>query len=170
MEEQVTKAGLLEELRAARAEWDSALAETPPEMMSQKLPGGWTIKDIAAHLTSYDRWFVNASQAHFQGKLPPPDGSEGMSEEERNQFFYEQARDRPLEEVLEESEGVFLRLLEMVAAHEEQFLVTPQEIEGVPEPVRVWEILRGNGYEHYRQHAGDLRGWLKKVKGGDHGG
>lgn len=163
MNEQITKAFLLNQLRSARAEWDALMAEVGAARMTEPgAAGDWSVKDVMAHLTSYSRWFVNASEAHFRGQLPPLDGTEGMSFEERNQFWHQQARDRPLAEVLAESQQVFGRLIEMVEAHSEEFLTQPQQFEGAPGPILVWKLLKGDGYEHYRDHMRSIRAWLEQ--------
>jgi uncharacterized protein (TIGR03083 family) len=163
MDDHMTKARLLAELRAARSEWDALMAAVPEERMTEPgAAGDWSVKDVIAHLTSYDRWFVRASEAHFRSELPPLDGTEGMSFEERNQFLYRQAQQRPLAEVLAESHEVFQRLLEVVEAHTEEFLTQPQQFEGVPEPILVWKILQGDGYAHYRDHMPSIRAWLEQ--------
>jgi len=161
MDDHMTKAHLLVEMRAARAEWDALMAEVGEERMIEPgAAGDWSTKDVIAHLTSYDRWFVKASEAYFRGELPPLDGTEGMSFEERNQFRYRQAQHQPLAEVLAESSQVFQRLIEMVEAHSEDFLTQPQQFEGVPEPILVWKLLKGDGYDHYREHMQSIRAWL----------
>ncbi|SRR6266508_1721016 len=163
MEQTITKAGILHELRAARAEWDALMAEVGAARMTEPgATGDWSVKDVMAHLTSYSRWFVNASEAHFRGEMPPLDGTEGMSFEQRNQFWYQQARDRPLADVQAESQQVFGRLLEVVEAHSEEFLTQPQQFEGAPGPLLVWKMLEGDGYEHYRDHMRSIRAWLAR--------
>jgi uncharacterized protein (TIGR03083 family) len=161
MDDQMTKARLLAELRAARSEWDTLMAAVGEERMTEPgAAGDWSVKDVIAHLTSFDQWFVKASEAHFRGEPPPPDGTEGMSFEQRNQFRYHQARQRPLAQVLAESHEVFQRLLEVVEAHQEDFLIQPQLFEGLPEPILVWKLLEGDGYAHYRDHMASIRAWL----------
>jgi len=161
MDKQITKASLLHELRAARAEWDELLAEVGEERMSEPgAAGDWSVKDVMAHLTSYSRWFINASEAHFRGELPPLDGTEGMDFEQRNLFWHQQTRDRPLADVQAESQQVFSRLLEVVEAHSQEFLTQPQQFEGAPGPFLVWKLLEGDGYEHYREHMRSIRAWL----------
>ena len=161
MDEPITKAGLLRELRAVRAEWDALMAEVGAARMTEPgAAGDWSIKDVTAHLTSYSRWFVNASEAHFRGEMPPLDGSEGMSFEQRNRYWYQRDRDRSLAEVQAESKQVFGRLLEVVELHSEEFLIQPQQFEGVPNPMLVWKMLEGDGYEHYRDHMRSIRAWL----------
>src|SRR5215212_8045204 len=145
MNEPITKAGLLRELRAARAEWDALIAEVSPACMTQPgAAGDWSVKDIIAHLTSYDRWFVHASEAHFRGEMPPLDGTEGMDFEQRNQFRHKQTRDQSLADIQAESQQVFDRLLEVVEAHSEEFLTQPQQFEGAPGPLLIWKMLEGD--------------------------
>ena len=163
MDEQMTKARLLGELRAARAEWDALMAEVGEGRMAEPgAAGDWSVKDVIAHLTTFDRWFVHASEAHFRGEPPPPDGTEGMSFEDRNQFFHRRARHRPLAEVLAESRQVFQRLLEVMETHSEAFLTQPQYFEGAPGPVLIWKLLEGDVYGHYRDHMRSIRAWLEQ--------
>ena len=163
MTDHFTKAKLLDELRAARAEWDALLAEIGEERMTESgAAGDWSVKDMIAHLTSYSQRFISASEAHFRGELPPLDGTEGMDFETLNQHYYRLNKDRSLAEVLAESEQVFKRLLEVTELHSEEFLIQPQEFPSapVPGPLFVWKILEGDVYGHYREHMGMIREWL----------
>ena len=161
MDEPITKAGLLHELRAARAEWDALMAEVGAARMTEPgAAGDWSVKDVMAHLSSYDRWFVQASEAHFRGEMPPLDGTESMDFEQRNLFRHQQTRDHSLADVQAESQRVFDRLLEVVEAHSEEFLTQPQQFEGAPGPLLVWKMIEGDGYEHYRDHMRSIRAWL----------
>ena len=161
MNEVITKAGLLNELRAARAEWDALMTEVGTARMTEPgAAGDWSVKDVIAHLTSYNRWFVQASEAHFRGEMPPLDGTEDMDFEQRNLFRHQQTRDHSLADVQTESRQVFDRLLEVVEAHSEEFLTQPQQFEGAPGPLLVWKMLEGDGYEHYRDHMRSIRAWL----------
>jgi uncharacterized protein (TIGR03083 family) len=163
MEQPITKASLLQELRAARAEWDALMAEVGEGRMTEPgAAGDWSVKDVIAHLTSFSRWFVQASEAHFRGEMPPLDGTEAMSFEQRNQFWYQQARDRSLADVQAESQQVFRRLLEVVESHSEEFLTQPQQFEGLPGSFLIWNMLEGDGYEHYRDHIRAIRAWLER--------
>ena len=118
MTEKMIKAKLLAELRASRQEWDALIAEVGEARLTQPgAAGDWSVRDISAHLTAYNRWFVNASEAYFRGEMPPMDGTEGLPYEEFNRLHHARTRDKPLAEVLDESRRVCQRLLEMVEAH-----------------------------------------------------
>jgi hypothetical protein len=163
MNAQISKASILHELRAARAEWDALMTEVGENRMTEPgAAGDWSVKDVMAHLTNFSRWFVNASEAHFRGELPPLDGTEAMDFEQRNLFWHQQARDRSLADVQAESQQVFSRLLEVVEAHTEEFLTQPQQFEGIPGSFLIWKMLEGDGYEHYRDHMRSIRAWLER--------
>lgn len=162
MNAQVTKAQILDELRSARTEWDALMTEVGEEHMLQTgATGEWSVRDVIAHLTSFDRWFVNASEAQFRGEPPPTDGTEWLPWDERNAIHHQRTLHLSLDEVQQQSRDIYQQLLKAVEQHSEVFLTTPQEIPGVPQPIHVWEQLAGNHYDHYRLHAGWIREWLE---------
>src|SRR5262245_33149200 len=90
----MTKTKLLEELLAARIEWDVLMEEVTAQrgrwmMLQGGVAGSWSLRDLIAHLTSYDRWFVNAAEAHLRGEAPPMDGTEWMEWDERNAIHHQ---------------------------------------------------------------------------------
>jgi hypothetical protein len=167
MQAQMTKAKLLEELRAARREWDTLIEEVIAQrgkaaLVEAGAAGTWSVRDLIAHLTSYDRWFVNAAEAQLRGEPPPLDGTEWMEWDERNAIHHQRTLHLTLDEVLADSRQTYDRLLELVEALSEEFLIEPQQAPGAPQPFVVWEQLRGNTYDHYRLHMGDIRAWMEK--------
>lgn len=163
MTEKMTKAKLLAELRASRKEWDTLIAEVGEARLTEPgAAGAWSVRDISAHLTAYNRWCVNASEAHFRGEMPPMDGAEGLPYEEFNRLHHERTRDKPLAEVLDVSRRVYQRLLEMVEAHSEAFLTEPRQFPGAPGPILVSDLLNGDNYGHAHEHAAGIRAWLEQ--------
>jgi uncharacterized protein (TIGR03083 family) len=162
----MTKAELLDDLRAARAEWDELAARVGEARMAEAGAAGyWSVRDVIAHLTAVDRWFVNALEANSRGE-PPPNMDEQMMElDERNRRHFEQNRHRPLHEVLAESRQVFEQLLELVQQLPEEFLLTPQTFENAPEPVVPWKTLKEACADHYRHHVPSVRAWLESSTG-----
>src|SRR5687768_11500792 len=152
MEAQMTKAKLLAELHAARAEWDALITQVIAErgkaaLMEAGAAGTWSVRDLIAHLTSYDRWFVNAAEAQLRGEPPPLDGTEWMDWDERNAIHHQRTLHFSLDEVLTASRHTYDRLLELVETLSEEFLIQPQQLPGAPQPFVVWEQLRGNTYD-----------------------
>ena len=161
MDEPMTKAKLLELLRTKRAEWDAVIEEVPKDRMTEPGAAGyWSVKDVIAHLTYYERWYANRLHEQLRGETYTPNELDAMHWEERNPIIYEQNRNRTLEDVMAESSQVFQQLVEGVEAHSEAFLTEPQEFEGAPGPVFIWMMLRGDIYEHYPQHIPSIKEWL----------
>ena len=166
MDNGMTKTELLDTLRARRAEWDAVLAEVLRERMTEPgVAGEWSAKDVVAHLTSYMGWYADRLHENLRGEVYLPTEEDMMHWDERNARFYQRNRDRPLDEVLAESAAVFDRLLAGVEAQSEAFLIEPQQFEGAPGPVRIWQMLRGDVYDHYREHATAIRTWLQAPRG-----
>ncbi len=162
MSEKMTKPKLIAELRTSRAEWEALMQEVGEARMTLPgVAGDWSVKDIIAHLTSYVRWYAHATEAALNNAPPPVDGTEGLDFEKRNQFFYQQDKDKPLSVVLSESDKHYQRLLKAVEQHSEEFLTQPQHFPGAPEPVTIWQMFRGDIYDHSREHARAIRAWLE---------
>jgi hypothetical protein len=161
MDEQMTKAKLVETLQTRRAEWDAVLARVPEGRMTQPgAAGKWSVKDIINHISFYERWMADRMHERLRGEAYVPTELDQMHFDERNDRYYEQTRERPLEEVLAESAEGFGRLMEAVQAHTEAFLIQPQQFEGLPQPIRVWQMLRSEVYDHYSEHIPSIQVWI----------
>ncbi len=152
MDDVVTKAGLLERIRAARAEWEALLAGIAPERLSEPgVTGDWSVKDIVAHVGFWERSVLDGLRT----------GNRGLQGEvdEINERVFRANRDRPLDEVLAEEREVYRQLLETIEALPEDALAAPDRFPwtgGRP----VWVLIAGNTYWHYPEHAESIRAWL----------
>lgn len=162
MNNDMTKAKLLETLKAKRAEWDAALAAVPKEVMTAPgAAGHWSVKDIIAHINYFERWMAERLHEVLRGEVYVPTELDNIRDFDRqNEIIYEQNRERPLDDILTESRTYFQRLIEGVEAHPEAFLLEPQQFEGSPEPIVVWQLLQGNVYDHYAEHIASIQDWL----------
>jgi hypothetical protein len=157
----MNKTKLLETLREKRAQWDAVLAQVPEARMIEPGVGGeWSVKDIVAHLTSFERWYADRLHEALRGEVYTPTEFDWMPFDERNDRIFQQNRHRSLADVLAESRLAFGRLLECVQAQTEAFLIEPQQFPGAPEPLTVWKMLRGDVYDHYGQHIPSIESWL----------
>jgi hypothetical protein len=118
MDDQMTKARLLETLRSKRAEWDALLAQVPEEHMTEPgVAGEWSVKDIIVHLTYHERWLGDRLHEMLRGETYTPTELDRMSFDERNDVVFQHNRDKPLPEVLAESRQAYQRLVEGLEAH-----------------------------------------------------
>jgi uncharacterized damage-inducible protein DinB len=161
MDEEMTKARLIETLQTKRAEWDALLAQVPEERMV--LPGAagtWSVKDVIAHITDYERWMADRMHEQLRGEIYAPSETDMMHFDQRNALRYLATRDLPLETVRAQSQEAFQRLEEAVQAHSEQFLLEPQQFAGAPQPITIWKMLRSEVYGHYDEHIPSIQAWI----------
>ena len=174
MAEQMTKAELLEKMRSERARWEALLAEVGEERLTEPgVAGEWSVKDIAAHLTVYERW----TAGRLGGDVPPePDAPPGVDVadlDQRNAWYYAHDRDRPLPDVLADSRRFHHLLRALVEARPEEELRAPYTItdEGELRPAAepeaaanwpLWRLIDGNAGAHYADHNAAVRAWFDR--------
>jgi len=158
------KSELLNWLQEEYQQWEAFLDQIGPAHMDQ--PGvndNWSMKDIVAHLTGWNRWLVVRLQAaqRSEPEPPPPWPAYLQTEDEINAWIYESNQGRSVREVLDESQQVFLQLFSV--------------IEGLPAEVRIepeWRLVRledkrfpaGEFFDHFHDdHEPDIRAWLARV-------
>lgn len=141
-------------LDGARARLDAALADIPRERMeASELDGGWSAKDVVAHITWSEREMVGVLR---QRALT---GSElwELSRDERNAAVFAENRDRPLDDVLDEAQRVFAELRAEIALLSDAELNDPAAIAGLPGEFTPWQLLAGNSWAHYPEHLPALQ-------------
>lgn len=149
---------LMSAMKEARRLWDSLMVQVGTQRMTDlSVIEGWTIKDIIAHITWYEREMVGMLQARALV------GSDlwNLPQDQRNSPIHEENKHRTLEDVLTESEQVFQQLLEAVASLSEEDLHDPSRFQHMPFEWLPWKVIAGNSFEHYHQHIPDIRHWLE---------
>jgi hypothetical protein len=159
----MNKAELLNWLQDEYQKWEGFLAQIDTARMDQPgVNGDWSMKDIVAHLTGWNRWLVTRLQAAGRSETepPPPWPAHLQSDDEINAWIYESNRGRSVREVLDETRQVFQQLLDV--------------IEGLPEDVRIeheWHLVwlddkrfpAGEFFDHFHDdHEPDVRAWLAR--------
>lgn len=160
----LSKTQFLAELRDEQAAWEALLDEIGQTHMTQpEVAGGWSIKDIVAHLTCWRRRSVRRFQAllSHEPDFSPPWPKELQEDDAINAWIYEANRDRPLAEVLSESQEVFQQLVETLDAISPDELQNLRRILGLEEE----QVSGSLFFVHFHQeHEPDMRAWLEKVK------
>ena len=162
-----SKAELLERMRSGRGEWDALFAQVPEVVVTQPvLEGGWSVKDLMAHVATYEGWTAAQIRAANEGRQPTsmelygfediPEDPEGWDPDRQSAAIRARYKDMPLDDVMSFAGQTFARLLAAVEA------VSEDEI--ARKGAQAWagndsllEILPGNCYGHYEQHRDDLR-------------
>ena len=155
----MTKTEFLQKERDAHADWERLLATIPTSRMLDVVAGGWTVKDIIAHVTWGEREMVGVLK---QRALI---GSDlwSVSQQERNDAVWEQNRARPLLDVLREAGQVYAELVEELEKIEDEELNEARYFREMPADWKPWQVIAGNTFEHYPEHVAMIREWLEKT-------
>jgi len=162
-----SKTELLERMRAGREEWESLLAQIPDSARTEPtLAGGWSVKDLIAHVAAFENWTAAQIRAANEGRAPTDRELYGVEEvtvdpegwdlDRQNAAIYAQYKEMPLTEVMTFSSQAFADLVAAVeAVADEDFARTGAQT--WTEDRTLLEIIPGQSYAHYEQHADDLR-------------
>jgi hypothetical protein len=154
-------------MRAGREEWDALIAQIPDRARTKPaLAGGWSVKDLIAHVAAYENWTAAQIRAANEDRAPtdrelygveemPPE-SKGWDLDRQNAAIHARYKNMPLAEVMTFSNQAFADLVAAVeAVFDEDIARTgAQTWTG---DTTLLEIIPGQCYAHYEQHAGELR-------------
>ena len=146
----MTSNRLLGLIRRDRRRFDATLARVPLNRLKEPiLPGGWSVKDVLAHIAWGDR--EDAGVARSRALV----GSDlwELSDDERNAVVVRDSRSRPLEEVLEEYRDSFAEYVTAITSLSDEDLNDPSRITSLAERVPGWTPWRVlYDPDHYRDH------------------
>jgi hypothetical protein len=147
----VTKKKLLGRIRGDRAHFDQIVRRVPHTRMTEPiLPGGWSVKDVLAHVAWGEREGIGVIRERALV------GSElwDLPEDERNAAVVGASRSRTLDEILSEYAIVFDEYVSAISELSEEALNEPARIRGLAERIpgwRPWRVLYDPG--HYAEHG-----------------
>lgn len=160
----MNKAELLTWLRDEQQKWDLLLAAIGDLRMDQSgVNGDWSIRDIVAHVTGWQRCLVTRLHAAAEGQPEPspPWPAELTAEDDINAWIYETNRARPIRHVLDDAAAVHDHLLATI--HDLPDDARIELIEGKFPVIWVGDqrFAVGEFFHHfYDDHAADVRAWL----------
>src|SRR5512134_1662343 len=111
------KSELLHWLQGEYRQWEAFLDQIGPTCMDQPgVNGDWSMKDIVAHLTGWNRWLVTRLQSaqHEESEPPPHWPVQLQSEDEINAWIFVTDHERSVHEVLDESRQLFQQLFAVI--------------------------------------------------------
>lgn len=146
------KKQLVKQLQFERSSFESVLEPlTEEQIVNLVVSDNWTVKDTIAHITAWEiellRWLGRASEG-LSPDIPGP-GKWTPFIEIFNSSKYLENRERPLEEVLNESNQIFKQVLT-------EFQSLPEDLDD-----RYWSvwfneeppwILFATYHQHYKEH------------------
>lgn len=155
------KLRLLDLIRMEHAFLRRALAGLAPnELALPGVVGEWSVKDILAHITTWEQRFLKALVVVERGEVPnwPEAGYTWDDLDALNERDFRANQDRPLAEVWADFEHSFAELVDKTASMSDAALLTPGYYGWTGEHA-LWRFLDANAGEHYREHAEQIRRW-----------
>lgn len=163
METLTTKAALLETLRNERSAWDALLAEVGADRLERPgVTGEWSVKDIIAHLMSWESRPVEWLRAARSGTRPqPPAWDATLTEDQINAWIRDQYKAQSPTDVMAASRRSHDELMQAIEAMPEPDLTGRERFPWL-NGNSLLESMGGNTYEHYREHGDAIRAWLAR--------
>ena len=163
----MNKKELIEQLQAERARIEALLAELSEEQVGAGgVQGDWSVKDVVAHLTTWERRGTEWIRSIVQGEEPqvPMPGYSWRDLDRLNLETYQQNRLMPWRDVLAEFQQSFPLLMEQVQALGEEQLDETFQAEWTGDQVVSARQIVAWRYLHYRSHGGHIQAWLENLK------
>ncbi|HLZ55342.1 MAG TPA: ClbS/DfsB family four-helix bundle protein [Ktedonosporobacter sp.] len=163
----MSKKQLIAEMHSEQAAWLALLDEIGEENMTQpEVAGGWSIKDIVAHITGWRRRTVLRFRAVLDPTVDmtapwPAELNADDEVDEINDWIYKTNRDRPLADVLNDSRDVFQQLVTAIDGLSDEQLNDPQRFPWLEGERLTGALIFGHFHE---EHELDMRAWLARVK------
>lgn len=145
------KQQLIAKLERAWAELQDAYAGlSEAQMLEPGVTGGWSVKDILAHVTVWEAEALKHLPHILEGKRPPTYASQYGGLDAFNAQMSAQKHALPLARVLKDLEETHRQLIAYVQAAPEEQITTA---------TRFRNRLRLDTYSHYPIHARAIRAW-----------
>jgi hypothetical protein len=163
-EEKLTKPELTAAIETDRARLEDALARfADTQKMEPLLENGWSIKDLMAHVATWERVGFDIVQAARDGE-PLKDYVSKVFEsiDNFNAQTYEKNKDKSLRDIESEFKAAYKDFTALIEPLDDAFIASNLPFEGV-ENLSVQVIITANTYHHYREHAEECEKLSGKV-------
>ena len=161
-EEITTKTELMHQIKLEREALEAALKGLDEsEMAAPAFDAGWSVKDTLAHISAWERLMVGWVETSRRGERPerPIIGDDWV--DRLNARFYEEKRNAPLSEVLDEFQASGEAARRAVQALSEEELFDPEHFpwrDGSP----LFTLVAANTLWHYQDHRQTIAGWREE--------
>lgn len=154
-----TKTELIERIRSARRQLETALERLTPAQLTMPGPEGWSIKDHLLHIASWQQILLGI----MHGKAGH--GTLGVEAEvfatldidEVNALLYERERQRSLEDAWRYFRDTFSAVLRELESIPEEALKRPYRVSASGETRPLLEAIVNNSYDHDLEHLEWIR-------------
>ena len=141
--------GMSNAITQVEASWATlmdAIEGLPEERMSEPgVAGDWSVKDVLGHVAYWEGRAIGTVERALNGEPEPDDSGEGV--DTINDDVYEERANWTVARALDELHGTHERFMAALRQHPD---IDPG-------------IIEGDTFEHYDEHAADIRAWRDRV-------
>ena len=148
------KREFIDRVKSERQLWNELLSRVPDDLMLEPgVEGDWSVKDILAHVTWYEREMIGVLKARALA------GSDwwALPLEERNAAVHGEVSGMSLEEVRAEVACVFPALVEQLELLPEEALHDAAYFEHMPAEWAPSDVIGSNTFRHYPEHTESIQ-------------
>ena len=150
----MTRERLLKRLDAAWTDFTSAYAGlSDAELLAPGVTKVWSVRDIIAHVTTWEEEAVKHLPAILEGRRPPRYSVLYGGIDAFNALITAKKKDLSLAEIFKQQAAVHRRVIAAIERAPEEQLVSES---------RFRRRLRLDTYGHYPRHAEAIRRWREK--------
>ena len=133
--------------------YEAALATlSEAQMHAPRTHGEWSIKDVIAHVTWYEREMVGV----LRSRTLVGSNLWNMPLEQRNDVIFTENKDHSLADVLAESRKIHREFMELLQDLSDEDLLDASHFREMPLDWLPWQVIASNTCEHYPGHATDI--------------
>jgi hypothetical protein len=167
MAKQTSKDQLLKDICTERRRLENILLHLSPEdMVKPGVSGDWSVKDILAHLTAWEKLFIGWYQSGVEG-IPTVIGAVGMSKtaiDALNRQIYEKNQNRSLDEITAEFHTSYQQVMSVIERIPEAEIFARSCFEWTGK-LTLADYITGNTCNHYAWAKTQIRNWEKRSQG-----
>jgi hypothetical protein len=161
MEEEFSKSKIMNSIKTERKLLEDQLEGlSENQMLQPDFEGGWSIKDILAHIVTWEKLMIDWLETTMRGDVPEmlPPGLTWDDLDIWNEQNYLDNKDSPLSEVINNFHSSYQLALNTIEGITEEDLINPYRFEwreGRP----LATIVAANTYWHYVEHREQIYKW-----------
>ena len=164
MTDRSSKARALARIDADDARWAEIIAAAEGRLDVPGVTEQWSLKDVIAHLNGWRLNGLAKLEAAHRGdaNLSPLWPSDLTTDDEINEWIYQQNKDRPAPDVLADRDTASLRLRALVQALPEAELADASRFPTLDGQALGEMIASGGFFGHFHdEHEADIQRWLE---------
>lgn len=168
-EASVDKGALLARIDRELESWDRFVRQIPRDCMEiAGCDGSWSFKDVVGHLMAWRRLTIAKLESAIHNGEPPSNPwpaelDESGDVDAINDLFFQQSRDRPLDEVLDEYRDSFHQIRAAAQALSPEVLFDPTRFAWL-RGESIGQDVIGGSFDHlHQEHATRLQEWIDSL-------